>query len=50
MSAKPGPWLPARRRASRLRHKLAADTDLLGLPTGPAGGPGLAGNGPVTSG
>ncbi len=49
MSANPGPWLPARRRAARLRHRLAGDTDVLSLPTGPAGGPWLTASGPVTS-
>ncbi len=48
MPANPGPWAPARRRAARLRHKLAGDSDLLSLPTGPPGGLGLAGSGPVT--
>ena len=49
MSGNPVPWLTARRRAARLQHKLAGDTDLLSLPTGPPDCPGLLGTAPVTA-
>lgn len=44
----PTPWLPARRPGTRLRHRLAADADVLTLPARPPDLPGLPGHAPVT--